>query len=393
MAAGEAKMSIDSMSLEHFCMAPRTLQEIIDTFSGMKAVMDELDTFQQHVRKMKDICYHSLHQTYYNAYIDLRNRRSNANFMGNAKRRKKIDLLMNQLLSKASELLSRHVDRDVVNEFLKKYKDMVNLFSFKNGKPVVNPELLLKNGNFKTEWVFLRFYKKGDNAPQGDARKELQKLLRGYQAQSSVGFTIPPDSACVLEAYHAEQKLLQRREYLTNDYKEHAKRIIPIVLEYVRRGILEVCNEYQTSTPESRFLFATRRVTQPIRQTTKDEEIPRGTMVGLQGQLKLRDQETNKRFDISTNREIVINQTLRNGLTTLTMHGIGVELDLRELVPYLTPTRPMPIYRHNKHYMDNQTFTGLLAERQGVKRKRTTDTGASARSDQRARIVTNILTQ
>ena len=181
-------------------------------------------------------------------------------------------------------------------------------------------------------------------------------------------FTIPHDSACVLEAYHAEQKLLQRRESLTSDYKEHAKQIIPIVLEYVKRGILEVCNEYQTSTPESRFLFATRRVTQPIRQFTSVEEIPRGTMVGLQGELQLRDQETNKRFDINTNREIVINQTLRNGQTTLTMHGIGVELDLRELVPYLTPTRDMPVYKNNKHYMDNQTFTGLLAQRQGFVR-------------------------
>ena len=160
-------------------MAPRTLQEIIDTFSGMKSAMDELDAFQRHVRKMKDICYHSLHQTYYNAYVDLKNRRSNANFTGNAKRRKKIDLLMNQLLSKASELLSRHLDRDVVDEFKKKYSDMFiqrpelknKMFSIKNGKPVVDPEFLLRDGMFKEQWVFLRFYKKGDNVPQGEAKQ------------------------------------------------------------------------------------------------------------------------------------------------------------------------------------------------------------------------------
>ena len=401
MAAGEAKMSIDSMSLEHFCMAPRTLQEIIDKFSGMKSAMDELDAFQRHVRKMKDICYHSLHQTYYNAFVDLKNRRSNANFTGNAKRRKKIDLLMNQLLSKASELLSRHLDSNVVTTFKNIFSDMFNqrpelknkMFSKKNGKPVVDPELLLSDGMFKEQWVFLRFYKKGTNAPQGEAKTKLKKLLVSYQAQSSKRFTIPHNSACVLEAYHAEQKLLQRREYLTSDYKKRAKQIIPTVLDYVRRGILEVCNEYQTSTPESRFLFATRRVTQPIRQTTNNKEIPRGTMVGTQGQLQLRDQETNVRFDINTNREIVINQTLRNGQTTLTMHGIGVELNLCELVPYLTPTRPMPVYKNNKHYMDNQTFTDLLAQSQGVRKRKRTDTGASAGTDQRARIVTNILTQ
>ena len=116
-------------------------------------------------------------------------------------------------------------------------------------------------------------------------------------------------------------------------------------------------------------------------------------MVGRQGQLQLKDQETNDRIDIETGEQIVINKTLRDGKTILTMHGIRVELNLSELVPYLTPTRPMPIYPDKEPYKRGHVFTDLLAPRQGGRKRKLTDTGASARTDQRARIVTNILTQ
>lgn len=376
MAAGATKMDVDSESLERFCMAPRTLREIIDEFSGMKAVMDELDAFQEHVRKMKDICYHSLHQTYYKAYDDLVKRMENAHHMENTKRIVKLKLLMDQLVSKASELLNRHVDSNVIQAYEQKFGRQ-KIFMIKDGKWLVNPVHFIKGHHptYKVRWAFLRYHKRGTNAPEGDAKKELQKLIRNYQGEYKV--VIPYDSACVLEAYHADQKLQRRREYLTSAYNERAKQILPSVLDYVRKGILEVCNEYQTNTPESRFIFATRRVTQPIRQFTSVEQIPRGTMVGTQGQLQLKDQETNHRYDIDTKQQIVINKTLRDGKTILTMHGIRVELNLSELVPYLTPTRPMPIYSDKKPYKRGHVFTDLLAPKPESHRSKRTRTVAS----------------
>ena len=370
MAASETKMDVDSMSLERFCMAPRTLQEIIDEFSGMKAVMDELDAFQEHVRKMKDICYHSLHQTYYKAYDDLLKRMQNAHHMENMKRMEKLKLLMDQLLSKASELLNRHVDREVIQAYQQKFnedfqqdrKHAQKIFMMKDGKTLVNPVHFIKgyHPTFKIRWAFFRYHKKGTNAPEGAAKNELQKIIKNYQGDFKVD--IPHDSACVLEAYHADQKLQQRRDQLAEQYKERAKQILPRVLDYVGKGVLEVCNEYQTNTPESRFLFATRRVIQPIRKTTSVEQIPRGTIIGRQGQLKLKDQETNDRTDMdNSEQQIVINKTLRDGKTILTMHGIKIELNLSELVPYLTPTRPMPIYPDKKPYKRGHVFTDLLA--------------------------------
>lgn len=367
MAASETKMDVDSMSLERFCMAPRTLQEIIDEFSGMKAVMDELDAFQEHVRKMKDICYHSLHDSYRRGYEDLKNRMDNAQFTENAKQQNKINMLKRQFLGKASELLNRHVNKDVVTAFKARFgiPDNVQQRIFRNGK--AKPEILLDNKRAgrlqKQMWAFLRFHQREEGPFAKDEVKNLKKEIKKKQANTTIKVAIHHNSACVLEAYKADQTLKQRREALQYDYQMRANVIIKSVLQNVKNGVLEVCNEYQNNRsqgPQARFMFATRRIRHPIRQTTDVNDIPRGTMVGRQQKLQLIDQETNDYYN-EDNRPIVINQALRAGKTELTMHGIPIQANLLALVPYLTPTR-LPNYRNQPYKASGHVYRDLVDE-------------------------------
>lgn len=387
MAASETKMEVDSMSLERFCMAPRTLQEIIDEFSGMKAVMDELDAFQEHVRKMKDICYHSLHDSYRRGYKDLKNRMDNAQFTENAKQQNKINMLMRQFLGKASELLNRHVNKDVVTAFKEHFRtsDNVQQRIFRHGK--AKPEILLRDIGFgnqqKQMWAFLRFHQREEGPFAKDEVKNLKDEIQKKQANTSVPVAIPHNSACVLEAYKADQTLKQRREALRDDYQTRADDIIQDVLKNVENGVLEVCNEYQDNRsqgPQARFMFATRRIRRPIRQTTDVNDIPRGTMVGRQQKLQLIDQETNVYYN-EENNPIVINQALRDGTTELTMHGIPIRAKLCALVPYLTPTR-LPNYRNQPYKASGHVYRDLVDE-----------PPIPLPPKKRARIVANILTQ
>lgn len=367
MAAGETKMDIDSMSLERFCMAPRTLQEIIDEFSGMKAVMDELDAFQEHVRKMKDICYHSLHDSYRRGYVDLKNRMDNAQFTENAKQQNKINMLMRQFLGKASELLNRHVNEDVVTAFKAHFEisDDEQKHIFRNGK--AKPEILLNyigdGSRQKHRWAFLRFHQREEGPFAKGEIKDLKKEIQNKQANTTIKVAIPYNSACVLEAYKADQMLKQRREALRDDYQMRANYIIQRVLQNVKNGVLEVCNEHQDNRSQgaqARFMFATRRITRPIRQTTDLKNIPRGTMIGMQQKLQLIDQETNFFYD-EDNNPIVINQALRTGTTHLTMHGIPIQANLCALVPYLTPTR-LPDYRNQPYKQTEHVPRDLVYE-------------------------------
>ena len=383
MAAGETKMHVDSMSLERFCMAPRTLQEIIDEFSGMKAVMDELDAFQEHVRKMKDICYHSLHDSYRRGYEDLKNRMDNAKFTDNAKQQNKINMLKRQFLGKASELLNRHVNKDVVTAFKKRFK--TDIIFDNRGK--ANPEILLDDKRAgrlqKQMWAFLRFHQREDFPLTKDEVKNLKDEIEKRQASTTTKVAIHHNSACVLEAYKADQMLKQRREALRDEYQTRADVIIKSVLENVKNGVLEVCNEYQgnrSQGPQARFMFATRRIRRPIRQTTDVNDIPRGTMVGRQQKLQLIDQETNVYYN-EENNPIVINQALRDGTTELTMHGIPIRAKLCALVPYLTPTR-LPNYRNQPYKASGHVYRDLVDE-----------PPIPLPPKKRARIVANILTQ
>ena len=364
----------------------------------MKAVMAEVDAFQLHVNNMKNICYRSLHQTYYEAYTKLKNRMSNAHYMDNAKRINKINLLMKQFLSKASELLNRHVDNGVIQSFKDEYP-LVNFDKIsKNvlGRTIFKPESLLNKSDIatKTMWAFIRFHKRIDYTfTDNESKQTLKKELKAKQANSHK-FSIYTNSAYVLEAYEAECKLEQRRRDLKDAYTRCAHEIVPQVIDFVGNGVLEVCNEFQSNVPDARFLFATRRVTYPIREIPTDRSnplqvIPRGTMVGTVGKLQIIDQQTNVFYDIMTEQQKTVNLALRNGTTRHKMHGIEIRLNLSQLLTYLVPTHPMPYYKTGP-YKEEDVYADLLSNKKNIRPR---VGNQEARQNKRARTVTDILTQ
>lgn len=136
--------------MEEYCSSPRTIVQIVDEFSGMRDVMEELERMDQYVRDLKNICYFSLHETYRKGYKELLIRRDNANFNDNQRHvAERINPLAKRFLLKADEIL---------NHFGVNYDEVYARYKQRGWGPVL-PRSQNNRYWFKAEF-FLKDYNK-----------------------------------------------------------------------------------------------------------------------------------------------------------------------------------------------------------------------------------------
>lgn len=172
--------------MEVYCSTPRTIVQIVDEFSGMRAVMEELERMDQYVTRLKNICYFSLHETYHRGYAKLVIRRDNANFNDNQQHiAERINPLAKRFLLKAEEILN-HFGVNY-NEVYAKYKQRgwgPVLPRSQNNNYWVKAEFLLKDYDINIYKRFLfGFIKTIDsNARIEDLeRGSREEVIRRYQ--------------------------------------------------------------------------------------------------------------------------------------------------------------------------------------------------------------------
>jgi len=131
-----------------YCSTPRTIVQIVDEFSGMRDAMEELERMDQHVTRLKNICYFSLHETYRRGYTKLVIRRDNANFNDNQQHiAERINPLAKRFLLKAEEIL---------NHFGVNYNEVYAKYKQRGWGPVLPKSKYVPNG-FEAEF-FLQDY-------------------------------------------------------------------------------------------------------------------------------------------------------------------------------------------------------------------------------------------
>ena len=97
--------SEEKSTLEEFCHTPRKLVEIVDRFSGMKDLMDDLDEKDAHLRSLEIVCIKSLHNKFHRGW-EIFNSRAKTTSVNHTNT--KVAPLIQKFHEKADILLNKH---------------------------------------------------------------------------------------------------------------------------------------------------------------------------------------------------------------------------------------------------------------------------------------------